>query len=423
MTEIIIDNLQAEISGTWQTSTFQPNFYGTNYHLTNRSAVSALPRVAIWRPADLEPGDYTVSLWLPNGGSNGDRSPNVKYRVHHAGQVTEFIVDQTIAGGYWRQLGRGPLTFAGTGDEFVELRASDVAAPAGGAALYIHADAVRIATPPPPLTAAPAATADAQRNYIELSWPALDGAEGYIVSREVDGQFTEVAERPDSAYLLLDLDLGETTRFTVAGFNGAGLGPVSAPVEASLVAGPPLQAVQGLTIADDGGRPRLDWRPSRDAAGYRIERAATSGGEFTTLADVTTPGYTDASAPAKAHYRVRSINAHGAAVLSSWQVNWFTQTPVPDIDVTVTSRCAAGKALLSVTAKNVDTVTADLTVTTPYGTKTFTGVAPGKSAFHTFTTRQTTLPSGDVTVTATADLDGNTLTNTTTTPYSMRVCS
>ena len=108
MVEIVIDNTQAQISGTWQTSTFQPNFYGANYHFTNRSAFSALPRVVVWRPSLPAAGAYTVSVWLPDGGVNNDRSSSVKYRVHHSGQVSEFIIDQTVTGGYWRTLGAGP---------------------------------------------------------------------------------------------------------------------------------------------------------------------------------------------------------------------------------------------------------------------------------------------------------------------------
>lgn len=423
MTEIIIDNLQAELTGTWQTSTFQPNYFGTNYHLANRSAASTLPRVAIWRPAIPEAGDYTVSVWLPDGGVNNDRSRAVKYRVHHSGTVTEFVIDQTVPGGYWRQLGRGPLPFAGSGDEFVELRVADVAAPANGSALYIHADAVRIATPPPALTVAPAATVSAQRNYVELSWPVLDGAAGYVVSREVDGQFTEIADQKGAAFLLLDLGLGETARFTVAGYNGAGLGPATSPIEAAVTPGAPLQAVQGIAISDDAGRPRLDWQPAGDATGYRVERAATSGGAFTTIAEVASPGYTDLVAPQRAHYRVRSLNAHGAAELSSWQVNWFTAVPVPNVVVNASSRCVGGRSVLTVTAQNAEKTPVDITIATPYGVKSFAGVRPGGNAFHAFTTRQTTMPAGAVTVDATTVIDGATLSSSTTASYGMRVCS
>ncbi|WP_353816173.1 hypothetical protein [Agromyces sp. SYSU T00266] len=322
--EIIIDNPDAEVSGSWSTSSFQPNFYGANYLFTNRSAFSMLPRVVRWRPSLPAPGEYTVSLWLPDG--NGDRSTAVKFRVLHAGEVSEFVIDQTVLGGSWRRLGRGPLTFTGAGDEYVELRAADVAPRAGGGALYIQADAVRFATPPPPLTSAPDLAVERGRNWAEVSWPALSGADSYLVSRSVDGSaLEEVAEGASRAYVDLDMDPDRSYTYVVSGINDAGVGPAAQVDGVALVPGPPLQAVQGADITNVDGLPHLQWRPSRDARGYAIERSSRSGGNFAQIAnlpaDVTE--FTDVDAPKRAHYVIRSTNGRGAAALGSRQLNWF----------------------------------------------------------------------------------------------------
>jgi hypothetical protein len=41
--EIVIDNTQAEVTGSWTLSTYQPNYYGTNY-LFRRSGTGRGPR-------------------------------------------------------------------------------------------------------------------------------------------------------------------------------------------------------------------------------------------------------------------------------------------------------------------------------------------------------------------------------------------
>ncbi|GAB3536459.1 hypothetical protein GCM10027403_17260 [Arthrobacter tecti] len=320
--EIIVDNLQADITGgAWRTSTFQPNYYGSNYHFTDRSAFSATSRVARWRFNVPAAGEYVVSAWLPNG--SGDRAPAVKYRVHHGGQISEFTLDHRESGGRWRPLG-GLLQFDGSDNEFVELRVADVPGDLGGPTTYIHVDAVKVATPPPPVNTAPSNLAVAEgRNYLEISWDALEDAETYILSRSVDGGQTEVvAETPSSAYLDLDVLVGKTYTYTIRGVNVVGDGPESSALNAALTPGAPLQAVQGLAISNADRRPVLTWDAARDATAYQIERANRSGGRYRVIGETSGTEWVDRSRPREAFYIVRSLNQHGAAELSSWQVSW-----------------------------------------------------------------------------------------------------
>ncbi|MBD8079466.1 beta-L-arabinofuranosidase domain-containing protein [Cellulosimicrobium arenosum] len=82
--------------------------------------------------------------------------------------------------------------------------------------------------------------------------------------------------------------------------------------------------------------------------------------------------------------------------------------PEPEVvlDVEVSPRCMAGKAYVAVRATNAVDVPADVTVTTPYGSRSFTDVAPGKAAYQSFAVRASTLAAGEVTVTGAAVLDG-----------------
>ncbi|MDR7187228.1 beta-xylosidase [Microbacterium sp. BE35] len=94
----------------------------------------------------------------------------------------------------------------------------------------------------------------------------------------------------------------------------------------------------------------------------------------------------------------------------------------PEIRVTTAARCVAGKAVLTVTATNLDDVAASLKVATAYGAKDIASVAAGKATSQAFTTRLGNLEGGFVEVTATATLGGAPVTSTTTATYAGTVC-
>jgi hypothetical protein len=88
---------------------------------------------------------------------------------------------------------------------------------------------------------------------------------------------------------------------------------------------------------------------------------------------------------------------------------------VPELQVTVTPRCGAGKAQVSVTVRNSEDTTgaAEVAISSPLGaTKSFASVAPGKSASNAFTTRLAVLEAGTVTVTGKLLPEGGTTTET-----------
>lgn len=98
------------------------------------------------------------------------------------------------------------------------------------------------------------------------------------------------------------------------------------------------------------------------------------------------------------------------------------QEPAWDVAVTVTARCAGGEVLLRVQARNRERVPLAMTVTSATGSRTFTAVAPGRSALHTVDTGQADVPAGEVTVLVRADVDGTPRTTTVTVAHPARSC-
>lgn len=59
----------------------------------------------------------------------------------------------------------------------------------------------------------------------------------------------------------------------------------------------------------------------------------------------------------------------------------------PKVESSATTRCVAGKATVVASATNTDSRAADITLTTAFGAKTFTGVQPGKTVSQAFAAR------------------------------------
>ncbi|MFB8387302.1 M20/M25/M40 family metallo-hydrolase [Microbacterium sp. NPDC055910] len=87
------------------------------------------------------------------------------------------------------------------------------------------------------------------------------------------------------------------------------------------------------------------------------------------------------------------------------------------VDVDVTPRTLAGKVYLSVEATNTAAVPADIVITTAYGNKTFSAVAPGKTVAVSVNSRMASVPAGEASVRASTFVDGERVAVTETAPY------
>jgi hypothetical protein len=81
-----------------------------------------------------------------------------------------------------------------------------------------------------------------------------------------------------------------------------------------------------------------------------------------------------------------------------------------EVEVEAKSQCVGTSTYVSINARNADNVPLTIELISPYGSRTVTGVAPGKSAYQSFNTRRATIPAGTVTVKVTGTVDGITTT-------------
>ncbi|WP_205789162.1 RCC1 domain-containing protein, partial [Microbacterium sp. CPCC 204701] len=90
---------------------------------------------------------------------------------------------------------------------------------------------------------------------------------------------------------------------------------------------------------------------------------------------------------------------------SAAQTVTIVAAPSLELQASVSSKLLAGKAYLTVAVRNVDDVAATVTVTTPFGSKTFPDVAAGATVTVSLNTRAAVLPAGEAAVTGTGTDD------------------
>lgn len=105
-----------------------------------------------------------------------------------------------------------------------------------------------------------------------------------------------------------------------------------------------------------------------------------------------------------------------------WDTVTVRQPATLALTTTATSRCVAGKVVLTTVVSNGSAANVDVTVNSAYGSKTTTAVKPGSNTSSAFTTRLTTMPAGQVTITGAGVVSGETVTTTSTTAYPARTC-
>ncbi|OPH50423.1 hypothetical protein BC351_07105 [Paenibacillus ferrarius] len=114
-TEIIVDNTDAALVGSWTSSTFKPNFYGTNY--VTKPSGSGTAKVK-WTPNVPTAGTYKVYYKLPDGAS--DRASNAPFNVHDTTGDHPYSVDERVSpSAGWVLL--GSHTFGAGSAGYVEL--------------------------------------------------------------------------------------------------------------------------------------------------------------------------------------------------------------------------------------------------------------------------------------------------------------
>lgn len=98
------------------------------------------------------------------------------------------------------------------------------------------------------------------------------------------------------------------------------------------------------------------------------------------------------------------------------------EEPALDVTVTAEPRCLAGTAYVAVRATNGEDVPMAVTLGTPFGSKAFSDVQPGKNAYQSFAVRAESVEAGEATVTAAATVDGEEVTTEVAAPYAASSC-
>ncbi|WP_082618269.1 GH92 family glycosyl hydrolase [Oerskovia sp. Root22] len=95
----------------------------------------------------------------------------------------------------------------------------------------------------------------------------------------------------------------------------------------------------------------------------------------------------------------RATNMHVFAVASDAVV----VGPAFDVVVSARAQCVAGRVVVSVRAVSAEELPVDVKVTSAFGSRSFVGLAPGKSASASFATRSGAVEAGQVTVVVSQD--------------------
>ncbi len=133
--EIIIDNGDATLVGTWALGTTASGRYGADYNWCAQNASGG--RTATYRPTiPVTSNDWEIYTWYPAG---GNRPTQAEYIVHSASGDSHVYVNQQINGGKWVPIGAYSLLEGTSG----YVRITNL----GSEGKSVMADAVRFVSP------------------------------------------------------------------------------------------------------------------------------------------------------------------------------------------------------------------------------------------------------------------------------------
>ncbi len=222
--EIIIDNGDATVVGSWSTGTSATDKYGADYRFKSAGTGSAYLQ---YTPNISTAGDYQIYCWYPQG---ANRPTDAPYTITYNGGTTTVSVNQQANGGGWRLL--GTFNFA-TGTAGHVRITDNFTTPSA----VVMADAVRfVSVAPPSIPDAPnGLNATPGNAQVSLSWTASSGATSYNVKRSTTsgGPYTTIASPTGTSYTDTSVVNGTTYYYVVSAVNSAGESANSSQVSAT----------------------------------------------------------------------------------------------------------------------------------------------------------------------------------------------
>lgn len=119
---------------------------------------------------------------------------------------------------------------------------------------------------------------------------------------------------------------------------------------------------------------------------------------------------------------VAELNVFGENHSLAVEKGMIVLPPELTVSAETSTRCVAGKVVLTVRAVNGSAGPADLTITSPYGAKSYAAVAPGATVLGAFSTRQAAVAAGSVTVEATDGTAGTPTSGQASAPFAALTC-
>jgi O-glycosyl hydrolase len=142
-------------------------------------------------------------------------------------------------------------------------------------------------------------------------------------------------------------------------------------------------------------------------------------------AENSTKAYGDVTVGADQEITFTLSKTRSPDVQLSWLLVVLDEPVAPELTVTAvaTTRCVSRKVVITAQVTNTNTVPVSVTLTSPYGTKSFASVAPGTNASHAFSTRLRSVEAGAVAVQAQAVVNGAPATVSTNASYAATTCN
>lgn len=166
VSDLIIDNPQATIVGSWSIGNTAPGRYGPDYRYESPGTGANYVHFA---PNILTAGNYAVYEWHSVGSNRTTEGPHV---ITHKNGTTTVIVNQRVNGGQWNLLG----TFAFNAGTDGYVRITDAFAAASGSVVIADAIKFVFVPEPPVIVSQPAnrianAGQSASFNVVVGGWP------------------------------------------------------------------------------------------------------------------------------------------------------------------------------------------------------------------------------------------------------------
>jgi len=403
VSDIIVDNIDADIVGSWSTGSASADKFGSDYRFKSAGAGAAWLEFS---PNIATPGRYAVYEWHPQG---GNRTSNAFHIVTFDTGQQSIVMNQKTGGGQWNLLGIFRFNAGSSGN----VRITDTFPDAGS---VVMADAIKFVFVPPPQAPGNLTATLLPPSKAVLSWSDLSTNEsGFVVSRSssIGGPFSDILFLPTGQTSATNsgLALATTYYFKVRATNAldvsdfSNVAQVTTPTAPSISTPPHSLTVNqgspaGFSVVASGTGPlAYQWRfnatdlpgatgnplnlgpaqPSQ-AGGYSVVVSNSAGIAVSSSAALIVNVPPSISVPpqsqtVKAGSNVTfSVTASGSSPLSyQWRFNGDIISGAISSSYTVTNAQPANGGSYSVRVNNMagiaDSAAATLTVTLPSAPK------------------------------------------------------